>query len=150
VRAAPFVIAGVLAALAAGCGTVGLGDKSADQAKGKTLFVEKCGSCHTLADAGTTGTIGPDLDAAFAGPRSEGFKESTIRSVVRGQIAYATEDPVGTVPRADGEAGEAPPQRAPGMPTNLVTGDDADAVAAYVAAVVAKNGAGTPTTTSGP
>ena len=23
-----------------------------------------CGSCHTLADAGTTGTVGPNLDAA--------------------------------------------------------------------------------------
>jgi len=23
---------------------------------------EPCGSCHTLADAGTTGTVGPNLD----------------------------------------------------------------------------------------
>ena len=23
-----------------------------------------CGACHTLADAGATGTVGPDLDAA--------------------------------------------------------------------------------------
>ena len=34
-----------------------------DSAKGKAIFVEKCGSCHTLAAAKTTGTIGPDLDS---------------------------------------------------------------------------------------
>jgi mono/diheme cytochrome c family protein len=28
----------------------------------KVLFESNCGSCHTLADAGTTGTIGPNLD----------------------------------------------------------------------------------------
>jgi mono/diheme cytochrome c family protein len=28
----------------------------------KLLFESNCGSCHTLADAGTTGTIGPNLD----------------------------------------------------------------------------------------
>jgi cbb3-type cytochrome c oxidase subunit III len=30
---------------------------------GKTIFKAKCGGCHTLADAGTTGTQGPNLDA---------------------------------------------------------------------------------------
>ncbi len=28
----------------------------------KALFVEKCGSCHVLEAAGTTGTSGPNLD----------------------------------------------------------------------------------------
>lgn len=31
---------------------------------GKGLFKTNCGSCHTLADAGTAGTSGPDLDQA--------------------------------------------------------------------------------------
>jgi outer membrane protein assembly factor BamB len=31
-------------------------------AEGKTIFSANCGACHTLAAAGTTGTIGPDLD----------------------------------------------------------------------------------------
>ena len=26
------------------------------------IFTTNCGSCHTLADAGTTGTVGPNLD----------------------------------------------------------------------------------------
>jgi cytochrome c553 len=33
-----------------------------DVAAGKTVFVANCGSCHTLSDAGTTGTVGPNLD----------------------------------------------------------------------------------------
>ena len=74
-----------------------------------------------LADAGSPGTQGPNLDDAFRVLRQQhGFDESTIRDVVRGQIAYPTEDP---------------PSGEPGMPANLVTGEAADAVAAYVASV---------------
>jgi cytochrome c5 len=29
---------------------------------GKVIFTTNCGGCHTLADAGTTGTVGPNLD----------------------------------------------------------------------------------------
>jgi sulfite dehydrogenase len=29
---------------------------------GREVFVANCGSCHTLSDAGTDGTIGPALD----------------------------------------------------------------------------------------
>ena len=29
---------------------------------GKVIFTTNCGICHTLADAGTTGTVGPNLD----------------------------------------------------------------------------------------
>jgi mono/diheme cytochrome c family protein len=36
-----------------------------DPEAGKDVFAEAgCGTCHTLADAGTTGTIGPNLDEA--------------------------------------------------------------------------------------
>ena len=37
-----------------------------DAAAGKDIFVNVagCGSCHTLADAGTTGAVGPNLDDA--------------------------------------------------------------------------------------
>lgn len=33
-----------------------------DATKGKATFLTNCGSCHTLSAAGTTGTIGPNLD----------------------------------------------------------------------------------------
>jgi cbb3-type cytochrome c oxidase subunit III len=48
-------VAGTKASLAAAGGTT----KSTD---GKTIFTSSCGSCHTLAAAGTNGTIGPNLD----------------------------------------------------------------------------------------
>ena len=36
-----------------------------DPAAGKSLFASSgCGGCHTLADAGTNGTVGPNLDQA--------------------------------------------------------------------------------------
>jgi mono/diheme cytochrome c family protein len=39
--------------------------KSGDAAAGKTIFkTGPCAGCHTLADAGTTGTVGPNLDQA--------------------------------------------------------------------------------------
>lgn len=113
--------ASVTTLAAAGCGeTVGYSEGTGDRSRGKELFVAKCGSCHTLADAGTKGQIGPNLDDAFAESRRNGLGESTIVQVVRGQIAY----PVTT-----------PPTGAPGMPADIVVGQDAEDVASYVAAV---------------
>jgi mono/diheme cytochrome c family protein len=101
---------------AAGCGGDlgggGLVSEDADLSKGKSLFVERCGSCHELADAGTAGTIGPNLDDAFSASREQGFEESTFVEVVRWQIAF---------PGVDSE-----------MPADLVTGEDADDVSVYV------------------
>ena len=107
--------AAALVALA-GCGR----QQQADLVKGKTLFVQKCGSCHTLARAGTKGVQGPDLDDAFAQSRRDGFGSGTIRGVVRDQITD--------------------PNKAGIMPANLVTGNDRFDVASYVAAVAAKPG----------
>lgn len=41
-------------------GTGGQGDAAA----GKQVFITNCGTCHVMADAGTTGTVGPNLDDA--------------------------------------------------------------------------------------
>ena len=47
---------------------------------GKTLFTSgaspACGSCHTLADAGTDATIGPDLDKVLKGKDAAFIQES--------------------------------------------------------------------------
>jgi cbb3-type cytochrome c oxidase subunit III len=112
-----------LSALAAsGCGTTGLPDGSGDTTRGKELFTAKCGRCHELADAGTKGQVGPNLDNAFRQSRKDGLGERTIESVVRGQISYPVEKPsTGSL----------------GMPADIVTGADADSVAAYVASVAA-------------
>src|SRR5262245_6681217 len=129
--------------MTAGCGTGGLSSGKADLGNGKQLFVQKCGSCHTLADAGTQGKIGPNLDDAFRGPREQGFKESTIRNVVHGQILFPVSNPSGLDVGVNGVE-----NRVTGMPAKLVTGDDANDVAAYVASVAGLPVGGT--TTTGP
>jgi mono/diheme cytochrome c family protein len=111
------IAAGMLALCAAGCGTGGLA-KQGSVSQGQQLFIANCGSCHTLAHAGTKGTIGPNLDSAFQVYRDEDFKESTILEIVDKQIKYPNTKPsTGAV----------------GMPANIVTGNDVDAVASYVA-----------------
>lgn len=44
---------------------------------GRQLFIDNCGTCHALSDAGTTGTIGPSLDGASLA--AEGV-EAQVRS----------------------------------------------------------------------
>jgi cytochrome c2 len=64
-------------------GTPGGGGGAANAA-GKKAFIDNgCNSCHTLADAGATGKIGPDLDklktyAADAGKPLEDFIHESI------------------------------------------------------------------------
>ncbi|HEX5449261.1 MAG TPA: c-type cytochrome [Gaiellaceae bacterium] len=89
-----------------------------DPAHGKELFLASatpsqpsCASCHTLADAGSTGTVGPNLDDAFSSDKQQGFSVQSMADLVRGQIAYP----------------EAP------MPANLYHGQDADDIALYIA-----------------
>ena len=61
-KAFPYAAALVLVALAsAGCGAVGR-VTSGDSGEGKAAFIKNCGTCHTLAAAGTTGNVGPNLD----------------------------------------------------------------------------------------
>jgi mono/diheme cytochrome c family protein len=89
--------------------------------KGQQLFTQKCGSCHTLTGAGTNGDVGPNLDYAFKQARANGFDSDTIKGVVEYQIAHARP--------------ASPQQTDVYMPTDLVTGEDASNVAAYVASV---------------
>jgi cytochrome c6 len=39
-------------------------ETEASTAAGKEVFLAQCGTCHTLSDAGTTGSVGPNLDSA--------------------------------------------------------------------------------------
>lgn len=48
------------------------------EADGKTLFTNNgCGGCHTLADAGTNATVGPNLDEVLA-DKDEAFIKTSI------------------------------------------------------------------------
>ena len=68
--------------LLAGCGTGGKASGTADQANGQKQFQAKCAGCHTLAAAGSTGTVGPNLDDAFRADKDQHFKQNTIQNVV--------------------------------------------------------------------
>ena len=120
-RTAAAAALAVLALAASGYGSeVGRAvSGSGDLSRGKQLFTEKCAFCHTLAEANATGKVGPNLDEAFRPSYKQGFKESTIRQVVADQIKFA------------GNYGA----KGPTMPKNLVTGQNVDDVASYVAAV---------------
>jgi mono/diheme cytochrome c family protein len=114
---APLALA--LSLAAAGCGG---GSETADLANGKKLFVGEgtCGSCHTLARAGTKGTQGPDLDEAFGPARRDGLGKETVEGVVLRQIQNTLRGSI--------------------MKPDLVKGDDARDVAAYVALVAGQPG----------
>jgi mono/diheme cytochrome c family protein len=80
---------------------------------GRQLFVDHCGSCHTLAAAGTLGQVGPNL----------------------GDIAVNEADVLHAIRTGGGRHAKGQETGPSGnMPRNLVTGKDAQDVAAFVAA----------------
>jgi mono/diheme cytochrome c family protein len=59
----PMIIAYRLGATGtAGGGTTTSGTTTSGAASGESVFTSNCGSCHVLGAAGTTGTVGPNLD----------------------------------------------------------------------------------------
>ena len=73
-----------------------------------------CASCHTLADAGTPPSqIGPNLDDAFRASRQVGMHDDQFAGVVKRWIDIAQQP----------------------MPRHLVSGQDKENVAAYIARV---------------
>ena len=126
------IAAAATLAVTSGCDA----QEDADRDNGRALFTDKCGTCHALDEAATSADVGPDLDAAFANARASGMDEDTIEAVVQSQIAN---------PRAaDPEATNVY------MPADLVTGQDAEDVAAYVADVAGVPGIEPPEAPGGP
>ena len=93
---------------AAGGEEGGGGEQAAATDEGKLIFSQSCGTCHTLADAGTNGQVGPVLD--------------TLKPN-KGKVLSAIEK---------GGSGTG------AMPANIVSGKDAEAVAEYVSSVAGK------------
>jgi plastocyanin len=118
-RALGVLATGGLIVVVSGCGGVKGGD-NANLIAGKKAFVAKCGSCHTLARAGTKGIVGPNLDEAFRASIAEGLERGTVRGVVEGQIQ---------IPNPEGA-----------MPKDLVKGQTLRDIAAYVAQVTDRPG----------
>jgi mono/diheme cytochrome c family protein len=116
-RIATFITGALIVVSLGGCT---LKHETANLVTGKQLFVTKCGSCHTLAHADTTGDIGPNLDDAFRQDRVDGVKSTSIEGLIDYWVQY---------PNTQGV-----------MPAGLVKGQDAQDVAAYVAAVASQPG----------
>jgi plastocyanin len=124
--AAPYaIVAATVVALGLGASGCSIKSDNADKVAGKKLFVQKCGSCHTLARAGTKGVTGPNLDMAFARSRVDGLGQSGFQGVTEKQIGH---------PSRPGMLGTGT------MPAGLVKGKQATDVAAYVAQSVARPG----------
>jgi mono/diheme cytochrome c family protein len=59
---------------------------------GKQIFITKCGGCHTLKDAGTTGTQGPNLDLlkpSFAVAKNQVIHGGGIMPAFKGVLTDA-------------------------------------------------------------
>ena len=124
------LLAGIVLA-ATGVGGCNLADSGTNLVNGKEKFVETCARCHVLARAGATGVVGPNLDEAFQRARKDGFGESTFEGLVHKQILFPA-----IRPQYDPKTGK----ELPLMPAKLVTGEDAEDVAAYVAFAAARGG----------
>lgn len=112
------LLAGAVSLLA--LGGCAIKHPTGDLVRGKQLFVAHCASCHTLAHAQATGAVGPNLDDAFRQDRADGVKSTSIEGLIAWWIEYPDTEGV--------------------MPPRLVTGQDAQDVAAYVSQVAAKPG----------
>ena len=94
---------------AGGTGALQSAELTTREAQGKMLFKQQCSSCHSLAAVNARGVTGPSLDE--------------IGEVTPARIRDAIKN---------GGTGQ---KR---MPAELLEGEDADAVAAYVAKVAAR------------
>jgi mono/diheme cytochrome c family protein len=129
----PLLVLAALAAFAlpaAGCGT-----STADVERGRVLFVQKCGVCHEMAQAGTSAQIGPNLDDAFAAAREAGEGGDTVEGIVKTQVEF---------PRPSNA------DVAVSMPRDVVSGQDLEDVAAYVGLYAGVPGAAPPQVPGGP
>lgn len=130
IKLAALAIAAAL--LVGGCSLQDTGDPE----DGRQLFIENCGTCHYLAEAATTADVGPDLDASFAAARNVGMNDETIEGIVLSQIANPRET------RSEDDPTY--------MPADIVTGEDAEDVAAYVGEVAGVPGIEPPEAPGGP
>ena len=123
-RAIAVPLAVVTAALlAAGCGSVGYSEGTGDQDQGQGAVRREVRQLPRTRRRRYQGSDRPEPRRCVPRVATDGLGESTIVQVVRGQIAY----PITTTSTG-----------APGMPADLVTGQDAEDVASYVGKVAGK------------
>jgi mono/diheme cytochrome c family protein len=104
-------------ALVVALGVAGCNKDSGDLTRGQQLFTSRCGTCHQLAAAGSSGVQGPSLDDAFAAARARGMDSDTIAGVVKAQVENPR--PMTANPSVS-------------MPPDLASGQDLNDIAAFV------------------
>jgi mono/diheme cytochrome c family protein len=87
---------------------------AASDQEAKALFQQNCGSCHTLARAGSDGIVGPNLDELLGQGTPEANKTRVMNAIKNG---FNTDEFKGY------------------MPAGIVQGQDAQEVADFVARV---------------
>jgi mono/diheme cytochrome c family protein len=87
--------------------------------EGQSLFATNCGTCHTLYAAGTDGNFGPNLDELLAGTGTPTEKKTI--EITEGRVLNAIEEGFDT-PTTPGR-----------MPPGILSGEQAEEVAAFVA-----------------
>jgi mono/diheme cytochrome c family protein len=102
------VVAGTFGGSQADRGPSGI-ELTAQEQRGRSLFADKCKQCHTLSAANAVGRVGPSLDD-LRPP-----KALVIDAIAKGRA------------RGQGQ-----------MPANLVRGQEAEDVAAFVARVAGR------------
>jgi mono/diheme cytochrome c family protein len=129
----PFIVFGIFAAICAvGLPIIALG-KEGDPASGavqvassdmdsKNLFSDNCGSCHTLAAGGTDGVVGPNLDQLLV-PSGTNSAQSYEGNAAR--VMHAVTCGIGGR-----------------MPKGILEQQEAQQVAAFVAAYAGQIGEG--------
>jgi mono/diheme cytochrome c family protein len=110
------------AALAVGCGGEIEPEPGSAERRGAELFYERCSGCHSLDAANAYGSKPPG--EIEGGERTNG-PNFNIRRVSRDDALYAI--------RNGGFSGQI-------MPANIVVGEDADAVADFLARVSGSTG----------
>jgi mono/diheme cytochrome c family protein len=117
------IAAAIAAAVVAGCGG-GIEVPEEDQTahRGAVLFYERCSGCHTFKRANSFGS--KPLAQLYGGERTNG-PNFDVRSVNRRDTLFAI--------RNGGFSGAI-------MPANIVTGEDAEAVAAFLEKYSGKDG----------
>lgn len=121
----------LVAIVAAGCS----GTTTADVDRGRTIFIESCGACHAMAEAGTSSTVGPDMDHSFSAAREAGMNDETIKGVVIPQVRFPR-------PMTDNPTVS--------MPADIVEGRDLEDVATYIGRYAGVPGAAPPQVEGGP
>jgi mono/diheme cytochrome c family protein len=126
------ILAAAAAAVLAGCGgDIEVPERDQTARRGAVLFYERCSGCHSFQAANSYGS---KASGQIQGGERTNGPNFNVRKVARADALFAI--------RNGGFSGAI-------MPANIVTGEDAEAVAAFIDKYSGKEGGGTNDPTAG-